>query len=170
MPSKSIALPRNGGEKGPAKGKRERQIAAIRRLRACREFIPVRETSLQKTSTSSSNLAAAPSLWPFSTSPDVSGDCAAPIYAFFPSSNALVVISRPVIPTVEDRVSPAPRTGVLERACRLVTTPGPRAIHVRRTTIRSRLDLSMAWSRHCLVRALPRYAALSAPTGRTPVV
>lgn len=111
MPSKSIALPRNGGEKGPAKGKRERQIAAIRRLRACREFIPIRETSLQKTSTSSSNLAAVPSLWPFSTLPDVSGDCAAPLYAFFPSSNALVVISRPVIPTVEDRVSPAPEPG-----------------------------------------------------------
>lgn len=45
-----VWYPEMAGKEGlrlAVNGKRDGQIAAIRRLRACREFIPVRETSLQ---------------------------------------------------------------------------------------------------------------------------
>ena len=65
------------------------------RLHACRTSSPFRETSLQKPLSSSSKLASVPSLLAIPTSPVVSANFAAQIYAFISLSNPLVVISRP---------------------------------------------------------------------------
>jgi hypothetical protein len=89
---------------------------------------------------------------------------------FFISSNPVVAISRLAIRSVENRVSPAPRAGVLERACRSVTTPGLRAIFALRMSTKTPRDLSMAWSKLYLAREPLKHAALSAPTDQTPVV
>lgn len=131
---------------------------------------PSSRSSLLKLSPSSSNLSAVPSLLGFLTLPATLASPELLFYIYFISLTSFVVISRLAIRSVENRVSAAPRAGVLERACRSVTTPGLRAIFALRMSIRTPRDLSMAWLKPCLAREPPKHAAPSAQTVRTPVV